>query len=247
MSALLNQLWPLALFMVLIALLVRLSQRKRRQEQVQRNTTSADLRGMAYSAPSGEDVGGLLRGTHRFDGSTRGVTWWAETLYLTDQATGSYAQTHNQIQNYTRWTAPNIVTGGGTLLLMNLPHGVQAPAVGAAQGKSGFLAAMADKAAAAALQLFARVTFGNTRSTALPLEPHHRVPLGGDAFADRPELLQRLGPAAHERLLAERDNRVALLWDAQGLTLTWPTAHMATEELAACAEYGATLAQSLVP
>ncbi|MBK7052863.1 MAG: hypothetical protein IPH54_20500 [Rhodoferax sp.] len=43
MSALLNQLWPLALFMVLIALLVRLSQRKRRQEQVQRNTTSAGL------------------------------------------------------------------------------------------------------------------------------------------------------------------------------------------------------------
>jgi hypothetical protein len=137
---------------------------------------------------------------------------------------------------------------------MNLPHGVQAPAVGAAQGKSGFLAAMADKAAAAALQLFARVTFGNTRSTALPLEPHHRVPLGGDAFgaafvafSDRPELLQRLGPAAHERLLAERDNRVALLWDEQGLTLTWPTASIATEEVAACAEFGTTLAQSLAP
>ena len=252
MDALLSQLWPLTLFMLAVALLVRGLNRKRRREQVERNTTNAALRGMAYAAPTGDDASASLSGTHRFAGTTRGVKWSVETLYLTDQDTGGYSHSSNHLQNYTRWTAPQLLTDGGALLLMNLPKGVSAPIAGSPTGKSGFLAAMADRAAAAALQVFAGVTFGNARSNALPLSPQHRLPLGPDAlgtafvaFSDHPELLARLGPAAREHLLAERDKRIALLWDQQGLTLTWPSAHMAAEEVAICADYGTALVELL--
>lgn len=253
MEALLSQLWPLALSMAVVGLLMRGYNRKRRQVQVDRNTTHASLHGMSYSAPTGNDVGGTLRGTHCFAGTTRGIKWEVETLYLTDQDTGGYSQTSNHIQNYTRWTAPHVGSGGGALILMNLPEGVHAPVATAGSTQGGFLGAIADKAAAVALRVFAQVTFGNARSSALPLEPKHRLAMSEDAFgsafvafSDRPQLLDRLGEIARESLLAGRSKRVFFLWDEQGLTLTWPTAHVAPEDIAACADYGAAIAQTLI-
>jgi hypothetical protein len=245
------QFWPLAIGLVVLGFLVRRGNRKRYQEQVDRNTTNASLHGMAYSAPTGDDVGGQLRGTHHFDGTTRGVKWSLETLYLTDQDTGGYSQTRNYIQNYTRWTAPHVVTGGGALLLMSLPKGVQSPAVDS--DNSGFLSAIKNKAAAIAFQVFTRLTFGNARSNVLPLEPEHRLALSTDAFgtafvafSNRPQLMERISPSVRESLLEGIDKRVAFLWDEQGLTLTWPTAHMSPEEVSARADYGTAIAEMLI-
>lgn len=246
------QLWPLAIGLVVIGFLVSRSNRKRYQEQVGRNTKNASLHGMAYSAPEGEDVGGPLRGTHRFDGTTRGVKWSLETLYLTDQDSGGYSQTRNHIQNYTRWTAPHVVTGGGALLLMSLPKGVHAPAANS-ENNGFFLSAITNKASEIAFQVFIRITFGNARSNSLPLEPKNRLALGTDtfgtafvAFSNRPQLMERIIPSVRESLLGGLEKRVAFLWDEQGLILTWPAAHMAPEEVAACADYGTAIAEQLI-
>jgi len=251
MDAFIFQLWPLVIGLVVVGYLVIRGNRRHYKEQVERNTANAKLHGMAYSAPEGEDVGGPLRGTHHFDGTTREVKWSLETLYLTDQDSGRFSQTRNHIQNYTRWTAPHVVTGGGALLLMSLPKGVHAPAAGSRN--SGILSALANKASEIAFQMFIRITFGNARSNILPLEPEHRLALDTDAFgtafvafSNRPQLMERITPSVRESLLEGLEKRVALLWDEQGLTLTWPTAHMAPEEVSACADYGTTIAEQLI-
>ncbi|MCR4373865.1 MAG: hypothetical protein NUW22_03375 [Acidobacteria bacterium] len=247
-----SQIWPLALVMLVLGWLVRRGSARRRNAQVARNTANARLRDMDYTPPGGDDAGGPLRGVHRFDGTTRGIAWTLETLYLTDQDAGVYSQRRNTIQNYSRWTAAQASTGGGALLLMNLPEGERPPALPSDTG-TGFLDAITNKAAEAALHLFARVNFGADRAASLPLAPEHRVPLASDAFgtafvafSDRPPLLDRLTPKAREWLLTGRDKRVAFLWDAQGLTLTWPTPHLAPDAVTACAAYGAELAGMLV-
>jgi hypothetical protein len=252
-DALLAQLWPLALVMAGIGYWVHVSNRRRYKAQVQRNIANAKAQGMGYTAPAGVDGSGPLRGMHHFEGTTDGIVWKAETLFLTDQETGTYGLTQNNSQNYTRWTGTNAGTGSGALILMNPPAGVTAPKPANDDGGGGFMNALTEKAAQAAFQLFVRITFGTERSARLPLKPQHRVILEADAFgcafvafSDRPELLSRLGPPARELLLEEREQRVAFLWDAEGLSLTWPTPYLSPEDIAARAAFGVRLAHAVV-
>ncbi len=251
-DALLAQFWPLALVMAGIGYWAYVSNRRRYKAQVERNTATAKAQGMGYTAPAGVDGSRPLRGMHHFEGTTDGIVWNAETLFLTDQETGSYGLTQNNTQNYTRWTGTNAGTGSGALILMNLPAGVTAPQPAADSGGGGFMSALTEKAAQTAFQLFARITFGTERSASLPLTPQHRVILEADAFgsafvafSDRPELLARLDPRARELLLDERDQRVAFLWDAEGLSLTWPTPYLSPQDIAARAAFGARLAHAV--
>lgn len=252
MDAMLSTIWPVLLIMFVVAVWIRRTNRQRHKEQVERNTTDAQLHGMGYQPPARDDSSGILQGVHRFDGTTRGISWTVETLFLTNQDEGINTHPYTHSQNYTRWTASQAGTGSGALILMNLPDGVNAPQKDSGQAGSGFWSAVADKAANAAFQLFARLTFGNARSNTLPLNAEHRVQLAQDAFgsafvafSDRPELLPRLNGEARKLLLQERDQRVAFLWDSQGLTLTWPTPFLSPEDVAKRSDFGTLLAEAL--
>ena len=130
---------------------------------------------------------------------------------------------------------------------MPLPDGVKKP--DATPGTGSFLGVMVAKAAWAASQLYIRLNFGNTRASHLSITHEDHVALPDDDFGRRytafckpPELIHRLTPESRDWLLDERKGKVAMLWDSKGLTLTWPTAHTSSDEVLACAEYGAMLA-----
>jgi len=251
-SALLSQLWPLAVAAAVIGYFVWHGSKQRRDAQVTRNTANAREHDMDYAAPSSNQVGGVVdQGTHRFSGTTRGVPWIAEVVNLASEVDDGLATRRRISRSYTRWTAAESRPGFGTLLLMTLPGGVHVPPA-QANAAGGFLGTLASKAAWGALQLYVRGHFGNARADALALAPEHRLPLPSDdfgstfvAFGDRPELLQRLTPSARDGLLSGRDARAAFLWDAEGLTLSWQRAHVTPEEVARLAEYGAELVSRL--
>ena len=231
--------WPIVLFVAFFGFLLSRGASKKREELAARNKADAGRLGMDYTPPA--------EGEHRFSGTTRGVAWTAEVTLLTSEVADGLATRRSGTVRYTRWTAPGAGTGGGELLLMALPDGVRPPP--ATAGAGGFFAGLAAKAAWAASQVYIRLNFGNARADSLTLTPENHLPLPGDAFGsaftafgNRPELLERLSPPAREMLLKARDARAAFLWDTQGLSLTWPTAHIKPEEVAACAEYGALLA-----
>lgn len=246
--ALLREYWPLLLFALFVGFLLRRGAGKHREALVARSAAEARRQGMDYAPPGGHDSNrGVVQGTHRFSGTTRGVPWSAEVTLLTSEVDDGLVTRGSGSACHTRWTAPGAGTGGGELMLMALPEGVRPPPAGANPG--GFLGGLAAKAAWAAAQAYVRLNFGNDRANALSITPDHHLPLPADAFGlaftafgNRAELLQRLSPSARDWLIKGRDDRVAFLWDTQGLSLTWPTAHVKPEEVAASATYGAVLA-----
>ncbi len=252
LMVLLREYWPLVLFALFGGYLLRRGASGRREALVARNTEEARQHGMAYTAPGGLDTNqGVIPGTHRFSGTTRGVPWHAEVTMLTSEVGDGLATRRNGSTRYTRWTAPEAGTGGGELLLMALPEGVHPQAAKANRG-SGFLGGLVAKAAWAAGQAYVRLNFGNDRADSLSITPEDHLPLPADAFGlaytafGKPQgLLQRLSPSVRDWLLEGHHGRAAFLWDARGLALTWPTAHVEPEEVAACAEYGAVLAELL--
>jgi hypothetical protein len=241
---LLREYWPLVLFALFGGFLLRRAASKRRAALVARNTEAARQQGMAYAAPGGFDAHqGVIPGTHRFSGTKRGVPWHAEVTLL-------LATRRNDTIRYTRWSAPAAVTGGGELLLMALPEGVRSQPAKADSG--GLLGGLLARAAWAAAQAYVRLNFGNDRASSLSITSEDHLPLPADAFGaaftafgNRPELLQRLSPSVRDRLLEGHGGRPAILWDKQGLSLTWPAAHVTPEEVAACAEYGVVLVELL--
>jgi hypothetical protein len=249
---LLREYWPLVLFALFGGFLLRRGASRRREALVARNTEAARQHGMAYAAPGGRDANqGVIPGTHRFSGTTRGVPWHAEVTMLTSEVADGLATRRNGTTRYTRWSAPAAGTGGGELLLMALPEGVRTQPATAGPG-GGFLGGLVAKAAWVAGQAYVRLNFGNDRASSLSITPEDHLPLPADAFGlaftafgKPPGLLQRLSPAVRDWLLKGHHGRPAFLWDARGLALTWPTAHVEPEEVAACAEYGVVLAERL--
>ena len=134
------------------------------------------------------------------------------------------------------------------MLLMNLQNAAHAPAPERAPAGSGLLAALVDGAAALALQTYVSAAFGRARAQQHTLHPQQYLPMPeGDfghayrAFGDRPALLARLNPRARSWLLRGHSQHLALLWDAQGLSLRWIIAPVSLDQVAACAEFGAVL------
>ena len=169
---------------------------------------------------------------------------------LTSEVDDGHANRRNGSVCYTRWTAPEAGTGGGELLLMALPEGV--PFQPAKADPGGLLGGLVARAAWAAAQAYVRLNFGNDRANALSITSEDHRPLPADAFGaaftafgSPPVLLQRLSPSVRDWLLKGHKGRAAFLWDARGLALTWPTAHVEPEEVAAFAEYGVVLAERL--
>ena len=238
--------WHILLFVIFGgSFLAWLWGRKKRKAIVARNMADALQHGMDYVPPSGGGGDGW-QGTHRFSGTTRGVAWTAEVVLLSAEADDGMATRSHVSVHYTRWTAPEAGTGGGALLLMALADGVRPQPAKANPG--GFFGDLAAMAAGLASQLYIRSNFGSARGNSLSITPEHHLPLAADAFglafaafADRPELLQRLSPTARDWQL-KGNGKAAFLWDSQGLSLTWPAAHIKPEEVAAYAEYGAVLA-----
>ncbi len=243
-----HEYWPAVLVVLLGGYLVRRGAGKRRDALVARSTEAARQQGMDYAPPRGLDANrDVIQGTHRFGGTTRGVQWSAEVTLLTSEVDDGLVTRRNGTVACTRWTAPGAGTGGGELLLMALPEGVRSPPARARPG--GFLGGLAAKAGWVAAQAYIRLNFGNDRASSLSITPDDHLPLPDDAFGaaftafgNRPALLQRLSPSAREWLLKGRGDQMAFLWDAKGLSLTWPTGHVKPEEVAASAEYGAVLA-----
>jgi hypothetical protein len=248
LMALWHDYWPAVLVVLFGGFLVRRGASRRREALAARNAEGARSQGMDYAPPGGDDSNrGVLQGTHRFSGTTRGVPWSAEVTLLTSEVDDGLVTRGHGSACHTRWTAPGSGTGEGELLLMALPEGTRPPPAKA--GPGGFLGGLIAKAAWAAAQAYIRLNFGNDRASSLSITPEDHLPLPADAFGsaftafgNRPALLHRLSPSAREWLLKGRDDRVAFLWDAQGLSLTWPTAHVKPEDVAASAEYGAVLA-----
>ena len=251
LTVLFYEYWPALLFLWLGGSLMMRGAKKRRDALVSRNTAAARQQGMDYAPPAGDDTnGGAIQGTHRFSGTTRGVAWTAEVTLLTPEVDDGLATRRHGSVRYTRWTAPGAGTGGGELLLMALPEGVHPQP--AKPDPAGFFGGLIAKAALAAIQVYIRTNFGNARGNSLSITPESHLPLAADAFGlafsafgNRPDLLQRLSPDARDWLLKGCDGKAAFLWDSQGLSLTWPIAHMKPEEVASCAEYGAVLANLL--
>ena len=244
--------WPALLVIFFAGFLIRKRGSQQRDQQVARTTDAARQSGMNYVPPAGQELNeGVLQGTHHFSGTTRGVAWTADVTHLSAEADDGMSTRGVSSIRYTRWNAPGAGTGGGELMLMTLPDGVRPQP--AQTPSAGFFGGLAAKAAWVASQVFIRAHFGNARAAALSLAPAHHRPLPEDAFglaftafATRPELLDRLSPAARDWMLKGRDGRAAMLWDAQGLALTWPTARVKPDEVAALAEFGVVLAGLLV-
>jgi hypothetical protein len=249
---LLRDYWPLVLFALFGGYLLRRGARRNRDALAARNMQEARQHGMAYAAPGGLDANqGVIPGTHRFSGTTRGVPWHAEVTMLTSEVDDGLATRRNGTTRYTRWFAPAAGTGGGELLLMALPEGVHPQAAKANPG-GGFLGGLLAKAAWVAGQAYVRLNFGNDRASSLSITPEDHLTLPADAFGmaytafgNPSGLLQRLSPPVRDWLLKGHHGRAAFLWDARGLALTWPTAHLEPEEVAACAEYGVVLVELL--
>src|SRR4030065_1360952 len=92
--------------------LARRWEKKRREVLVARTTESARQQGMGYAPPTGHDTnGGVIQGTHRFGGTTRGVAWTAEVTLLTSEVDGGLATRSNGSVCYTRWNAPGAGAG----------------------------------------------------------------------------------------------------------------------------------------
>ncbi len=237
--------WPILLFVIFGgSFLAWIWGRKKRKAIVARNMADARQHGMDYVPPSG---GGGLQGTHRFSGTTRGVAWTAEVVLLSAEVDDGMATRSHVSTHYTRWTAHEAGTGGGALLLMALADGVRPQPAKANPG--GFFGDLAAKASWLASQLYIRSHFGNARGNSLSITPESHLPLPADAFGlaftafgDRPDLLRRLSSSARDWLLKGCNGKAAFLWDPQGLSLTWPAAHIKPEQVASCAEYGAVLA-----
>jgi hypothetical protein len=234
-----------------VGVLARRGAKKRRGLLVTRTTAAARQQGMDYSPPSGHAINrGELQGTHRFSGTVRGVAWTAEVTLLTAQADDGSSTRSIGSSLCTRWTASEAGTGGGELLLMALPEGAHPEPEKSNSG--GFFGGLRAQAELFAMQMFIRTNFGNTRFNSLSITPASHLPLSDDAFGlafaafgNRPDLLRRLSPEVRDWLLKGCNGRAAFLWDRGGLSLAWPTARMQPEEVAACAEYGAVLANML--
>ena len=245
--------WPFLVFVGFgcFGVLARRGAKKRRDVLVARTTAAAGLHGMEYSPPAGHVInGGELQGTHRFGGTSRGVDWTAEVTLLTPDASDDSATRSTGSILYTRWTASMAGTGGGELLLMATPKGASPQPQASDSG--GFFGGVRAQAASFAMQMFIRTNFGDSRYNTLSLTPDSHLPLSDDAFGlaftafgNRPDLLDRLTPDVRDLLLKGCNGKAAVLWDPQGLSLSWPTAHRQPEEVAACADYGAALAGML--
>lgn len=246
--------WPMLAFIGfgVFGIFARRVAKRRREVLVARTTAAARQQGMDYSPPAGHAInGGDLQGTHRFSGTIQGIAWTAEVTLLTADGDDGSATRSIGSTRLTRWTAPGAGTGGGELLLMARPDGASPQPEKSDPG--GFFGGVRAQAALFALQMFIRTNFGDTRYNALSIRPENHLPLCDDAFGlaftafgNRPDLLLRLMPDVRNWLLKGCNGKTALLWDPQGLTLTWPTARMQPEEIAACAEYGAALTIMLV-
>lgn len=259
LQALFGQFWPLLAGLVVIGLLSRGGAQRRRAAQAQHNAQEAAKRGLQYAEPEAptSDRGGSVvdETTHRYSGSTQGVDWVMEARMLAQQDIVGDRYTGEGQRSFTRWTAPSASTtaaGGGALLLMNLQGSAQGAVPDTSAAGSGLMAALVDKAAGLALQTYARMAFGSARAQALEWgqadgQVRHLPLPAGDfatcfrAFGTRPELLQKLGPKARDWLLRAHRWEVALMWDAHGLTLRWPSARINPDQVAACAEFGAVL------
>ncbi len=251
--AFLYEYWPFLVFVGFggFGVLARRIAKKRRGILVARTMAAAQQQGMDYRPPVGHSINsGELQGTHRFSGSIRGVAWVAEVTLLTSDASDGSATRSTDSMRYTRWTAPEMGTGGGELLLMVTPKGANPEPEKSDSG--GFFGVLRSQAALFAMQMFIRTNFGNTRYNSLSITPESHLALSDDAFGlafsafgSRPELLRCLSTDARNWLLKGCNGKAAFLWDPQGLSLTWPTAHMKPEDVAACAEYGAMLASMI--
>lgn len=259
LQALFGQFWPLLAGLVVIGLLSRGGAQRRRAAQAQHNAQEAAKRGLQYAEPEAptSDRGSSVvdETTHRYSGSTQGVDWVMEARMLAQQDIVGDRYTGEGQRSFTRWTAPSASTtaaGGGALLLMNLQGSAQGAVPDTSAAGSGLMAALVDKAAGLALQTYARMAFGSARAQALEWgqadgQVRHLPLPAGDfatcfrAFGTRPELLQKLGPKARDWLLRAHRWEVALMWDAHGLTLRWPSARINPDQVTACAEFGAVL------
>ena len=245
--------WPFLVFVGFggFGVLARRGAKKRREILVARTTAAARQQGMDYSPPAGHVINsGDLQGTHRFSGTIRGMAWTAEVTVLTSEGDDGSATRSINSMRYTRWTAPGAGTGDGALLLMARPDGASPQPEKSDQG--GFFGGLRAQAAMFAMQMFLRTNFGDTRFNSLSITPESHLPLSEDAFGlaftafgNRPGMLRRLSPEVRDLLLKGCNGRAAFLWDRQGLSLTWPTARMQPEAVAACAEYGVVLASML--
>ena len=245
--------WPFLVFVGFggVGVLARRTAKRKREILVASTTAAAQQRGMDYSPPAGHDINsGELQGTHRFSGTVQEVAWTAEVTLITVEADDGSATRSIGSTRLTRWTAPGAGTGGGELMLMALPEGASLQPEKPDPG--GFFGGVRAQAALFALQMFIRTNFGDTRYNAISITPESHLPLSDDAFGlafsafgNRPELLRRLTPDVRAWLLKGCNGKAGFLWDPNGLALTWPSARMQPEEVAACAEYGAVLASML--
>ena len=203
------------------------------------------------SFTQGDAIDADESGLHRSAGTSDGVVWTVEVLRLASEVDDGFAVRRSTSVNFTRWTAPHCKPESGSLLIMNLPKG-QGSQFAVEEHGEGLIAQLKAKGAALALQVYVRQRFGSTRSAGLQFDPTRRVQLGsgdfGSAFAvwsDNVEPPQRLTEPVSEWLVQHHDSGVAVLWDAQGLTLHWLTPTVTVNATAARAREGAELVNLL--
>lgn len=238
---------PLVLILSVVAALA-MRRFSRGAKQRQHNADAAQVLGMRYETPVGGD-------THHFSGTTRQVPWVVETVRLVQENSDTDTPSSRlHSQSCTRWTASLATTGGGGLLLMNLPKGVPSAIPAAGQNSTGILASIAAKAASLALQGYLLSIFGGKRIAGLQLKPEHRLALPDGPFAqsfavfcDNPALVERLDAPVRDWLLWAYSQHISVLWDDKGLTLTWPTPYVEPLDITVCADSGAALAGLLLP
>ncbi len=245
LSNLMSQIWPLALAAVVIGYFVI---RGRHATQHRRIAADAAQKKMDYAAPASSSPDTFTdRDLHRFSGDTHGVAWTAEVLRLAREVDDGLVTRNVNSINFTRWTATQCIADRGSLLLMNLPKG-QPQAIAESKDTGGLLSAIRAKAGEMALDLYVRQRFGAVRAKEWSVAPSQRRDLEEQVFGqcygvwcDQTDLSTRLTAPVRDWLIKAHASGVALLWDRHGLTLHWSAPRISPEEIAACAEEGATL------
>lgn len=247
MEPFLGPLGTLLLALLAVGALIGWPLRNRHLRQRAARAAAASRLGMAYQPPGNVGVAGPVdEGAHRFSGTAGDIEWTLECYLLAEEDAGDNAP-RGVTRSYSRWCSA--VEGGdfsgGYLLLMNLPEGATRPKV-----KPGPLDALLDQMAALALRLYARSYFGEARADALPLLPQQRCSLGDEtldglytAFADRPQRLGRLNGATREWLRERHAMKMAVLWDGNGLAVSWPGGKFGPDEVAELSRQACQLAR----
>jgi len=256
---------PLGIVLIVIFIVIVIANRRRKQkvgERVKQVQENSSLMDMSYTAPgarkSNDDTGIYspppVNGTHAFSGTSNGIKWVANTVFLKEM--DSDRQMSGNLRNipkYIRWSSEQVrTTGSYYLMLMDMrdKEGKEAFSNKQINSGDGIMATIANKAATIALGFFIRAYFGKIQNQSTEIEPKHRISIESKNLSERfaiftnnKELsLNILSQETEDWLLQETVYRPSYLINSTGIMAASPASMVSSSEVHEFAGYCSTVA-----